>query len=180
MSPAATLTAVDAEQATLAAADHLFYRHGIAAVTMAQIRDRSGVSLRRLYLMYPAKSDLVTAWLEHRHHSWMTWFETAVDLHIENGAAPVDAIFDALAAWLESTSFRGCGFINALAETSELTPEHIGLIRAHKQTLIDHLTTFTVDAETLAVIIDGAIVQSAVFESIRPIEAGRRAAAAIV
>ena len=140
MSPAATLTVVDAEQATLAAADDLFYQHGIAAVTMAQIRHRSGVSLRRLYLMYPAKSDLVAAWLEHRHHSWMTWFEAEVGLRVERGAVPVDAIFDALAVWLESSNFRGCGFINALAETAELTPDHVALIRAHKQALIDELT----------------------------------------
>ena len=180
MSPAATDTIEEAEQAALVAADDLFYRHGIAAVTMAQIRDRSGVSLRRLYSVYPAKVDLVTAWLEHRHGTWMTWFETETARRTEKGAAPVDAIFDALTVWLESSDFRGCGFINALAETAELTPEHEALIRAHKQALIDHLATLSARAEGLAVIIDGAIVQAAVFKSVQPLEAARGAAAAII
>lgn len=180
MSPAATHTVEDSERLTLAAADDLFYSCGIAAVTMADIRDRSGVSLRRLYLMYPAKSDLVGAWLEHRHQGWMAWFERAVAQGVAAGATPVDAIFDALAVWIESSNFRGCGFINALAETAQLTPDHTALIRRHKQALIDHLRDFTAQAEQLAVLIDGAIVQAAVFKSLQPIEAARRTAVLLV
>jgi AcrR family transcriptional regulator len=179
VSPAATHTAEQAEQAALAVADDLFYRRGIAAVTMAQIRDRSGVSLRRLYSMYPAKADLVGAWLEHRHGAWMTWFEAEVAQRTESGATPVDAIFDSLTAWLVSSDFRGCGFINALAETAELTAAHELVIRAHKQSVIDHLAGFTDQPEALAVIVDGAIVQAAIFKSTKPVEAARRAVAAI-
>ena len=180
MSPAATHTSEEAERAVLDTADELFYREGIAAVTMARIRDRSGVSLRRLYSMYPAKADLVTGWLEHRHGTWMTWFEAEVARLTHAGATPVDAIFDALTVWLESSEFRGCGFINALAETAELTSEHEVLIRQHKQALIDHLASFTPQAEALAVVVDGAIVQAAVFKGVEPLAAARRAAAAII
>ena len=180
MSPVATHTVEAAEQAALEAADDLFYRHGIAAVTMVEIRDRSGLSFRRLYSMYPAKADLVAGWLRHRHGTWMSSFEADVDRRIEDGAAPVDAIFDSLRAWLVSTDFRGCGFINSLAETAELTPEHEAIIRSHKQSVIDYLARFTEHAEPLAVIVDGAIVQAAIFKSTRPIEAARRAAAAIL
>ena len=47
------------------AADRLFYEHGIRSVGMAQIRDASGVSLKRLYQLFPAK-DLVAAAALHR------------------------------------------------------------------------------------------------------------------
>ena len=47
------------------AADRLFYEHGIRAVGMAQIRDASGVSLKRLYQLFPAK-DLVAAAALHQ------------------------------------------------------------------------------------------------------------------
>ena len=42
-------------QQVVEAADRLFYEHGIRAVGMAQIRDASGVSLKRLYQLFPAK-----------------------------------------------------------------------------------------------------------------------------
>jgi AcrR family transcriptional regulator len=180
MSPAATLTGDDARRAALDAANDLFYPRGIAAVTMAEIRHRSGVSLRRLYEMYPTKADLVEGWLEHRHGSWTTWFETVVGDRIEAGADVVDAIFDTLSKWLTSSDFRGCGFVNALAETAELTPAHRAVIRGHKQSLIDFLATLTPHGSALGVVVDGAIVQAAVFESTEPIEAARHAASILV
>ena len=147
---------------------------------MAAIRDDAGVSLRRLYSLYPTKADLVSGWLRKRHTTWMAWIEAEVATRTGEGASPVDAVFDALAAWLESTEFRGCGFVNALAETGEVTAEHAAIIRSHKQALIDFLARFTEQAEALAVVVDGAIVQAAVFGSIEPVEAGRQAAAGLV
>ena len=44
-----------AEQQVLGAADRLFNEHGIRTVGMDQIRDASGVSLKRLYRLFPAK-----------------------------------------------------------------------------------------------------------------------------
>ena len=52
-----------ARRSVLQAADELFYAHGIGGVVMSDIRDVSGVSMRRLYAMYPSKSGLVVAWL---------------------------------------------------------------------------------------------------------------------
>lgn len=176
MSPAATMTVDEARRAILASADESFYRRGIAAVTMARIRDDAGVSLRRLYSLYPTKADLVAGWLEDRHRSWMAWLEAEVATRTSQGVSSVDAVFDALAAWLESTDFRGCGFVNSLAETAEITAEHAAIIRSHKQALIDFLATITDQPESLAVVVDGAIVQAAVFLSTEPIEAARRAA----
>ena len=63
MSPAQTITDDAAERLVLDAADRLFYEHGIAGVGMAEVRDASGVSLRRLYSQHASKGDLVAAWL---------------------------------------------------------------------------------------------------------------------
>ena len=62
MSPAATMSVDDAERAILETADQLFYERGIALVTMADVRDAAGVSMRRMYQLYPSKADLVAAW----------------------------------------------------------------------------------------------------------------------
>lgn len=180
MSPAATLDAAGAERATLAAADDLFYNRGVAAVTMSDIRDRSNVSLRRLYSEYPSKSDLVSAWLRHRHHEWMTDFVGRVEDRMRDGDAPVDAVFVALETWMTATGFRGCGFINTYAEASALTDEQRVIIRSHKSALASYLTTLIREGEAMAVIVDGAIVQAAIFRTAAPIHHAHRAAAALV
>ncbi len=180
MSPPPTSTADEARDAILSAADDLFYRRGIAAVTMADIRDRAGVSLRRLYSMYPHKPDLVAAWLESRHTTWITMFTNGIDERLADGAAAGDAIFDSLATWLRATDYRGCGFINTLAETAVVDDRLRGIIRDHKQGLTDVLARFSDHPAALAVLVDGAIVQSSVFSSTAPVVAAQVAAAPLI
>ncbi len=186
MSPAATISVDDAQQRVLAAADELFYGRGIAAVTMADVRDSAGVSLRRLYSLYPTKKDLVAAWLNDRHDSWMNWFTAAVDRHTAKGTEPLLATFDAVEEWVNTPEYRGCGFINSIAETSEIDERHREIIAAHKRDLINHLASLATRdrrkspkwlPEALAVILDGVFVQCAIFNSTDPLKAAKRAAA---
>jgi len=180
MSPAATFTAGEASIAALAVADELFYNQGIATVTMAQIRDGSGVSLRRLYSLFPSKSDLVSAWLEHRHERWLTAFAEKIEQGREVGLTPVDAVFSALEDWMVDTDFRGCGFINTHGEVSQLTEEHLSLIRRHKVGVASYLDSVVPEGRALAVLLDGAIVQAAIFRSVEPIHVACHAATALV
>jgi AcrR family transcriptional regulator len=184
MSPAATTSTGEARSAVLRAADELFYARGIGGVVMSDIRDTSGVSMRRLYAMYPSKSELVAAWLTDRHERWMEWFTTCVDRHIADGTDPVLATLDAIAEWVASPGYRGCAFINSLAETSELDDTHRTIIAAHKRDLVDHLAGLATRAHpgapswlpnALAVIIDGAIVQCTIFGGVAPLDAARSA-----
>jgi AcrR family transcriptional regulator len=176
MSPTATLSVDEAREASVRAADDLFYRRGIPAVTMAEIRDRSAVSLRRLYSMYPAKSDLVSAWLAHRHEEWLGGYQAGVEQRIAAGDDVVTAIFGALEDWMTKTNFRGCGFINTHAEGSDLTADHQRIIRQHKQGVADYLATLTPAGPALAVLLDGAIVQASIFGSPEPIHLAQHVA----
>ena len=180
MSPAATLAADEARAAALLAADDLFYRRGVTAVTMGQIRDRSGVSLRRLYSMYPSKSDLVSAWLRSRHDQWMADLSEGIERRMTSGHTALDALFCELEAWMTRTGFRGCGFINTHAELNELTEEHRAIIRGHKAAVASYLETLTAEGRTMAVIVDGAIVQAAIFATADPIHHAHRAAMALI
>ena len=184
MSPAASISPDDARRAVLQAADELFYAHGIGGVVMSDVRDSSGVSMRRLYSMYPSKSELVAGWLVDRHDRWMGWFTATVDRLIAEGADPLLATFDAIAEWVEAPGYRGCAFINSLAETSELTDSHRTIIAEHKRDLVQHLAGLAArdrhDAPewlpaALAVVIDGAIVQCTIFASTEPLDAARSA-----
>jgi len=98
----------------LAAADKLFYEQGIRAVGVDTIAAEAGVSKRTLYNYYPAKDDLIAAYL------------TARFKHIEPSDAPareqVLGYFDYLERVFANAKFRGCPYINAVAELSD--PKH--------------------------------------------------------
>ena len=189
MSPAATMSVDDAERAILETADQLFYERGIALVTMADVRDAAGVSMRRMYQLYPSKADLVAAWLKDRHVRWMDWFIAAIERHTATGGDALAATFDALAEWAVSPSYRGCAFLNSIAETSEVNDTHRTIVVDHKRALIEHLAHLATRdhanspawlASAIAVLIDGAIVQSAIFGSTEPIAAAKAAASRLM
>lgn len=184
MSPAATLDDNAARAAVLATADAAFYERGVAGVGMAEIRDRSGVSLRRLYSLYPAKSDLVAAWLDNRHRTWMEWFTGAVARLSAGGGEPLLAAFDAIAEWRETPGYRGCAFVNTAAECAEIDDRHRAIIADHKRRLAAYLTTVARQGghpqpdqlgATVAVLLDGAMVAAAVLGAREPIDLVRAA-----
>ena len=99
-------------------------------------------------------------------------------------ADPVLATFDAIAEWVTTPGYRGCAFINSLAETSEIDDTHRTIIAAHKRDLVEHLSRLTTPDHpnapswfpaALAVIVDGAIVQCTIFASTDPLDAARSA-----
>jgi hypothetical protein len=94
------------------------------------------------------------------------------------------ATLDAIGEWVTSPGYRGCAFINSLAETSAIDDRHRTIIAAHKRDLIDHLALLAArdhpDAPSwlpaaLGVILDGAIVQCTVFGTADPLDAARYA-----
>jgi hypothetical protein len=114
----------------------------------------------------------------------MAWFTASVERHIAAGADPVLATFDAIGEWVTTPGYRGCAFINSLAETSELDDAQRTIIAGHKRDLVQHLTRLVaVDhphapawlAPALAVVIDGSIVQCTVFDGTGPLGAARAA-----
>jgi AcrR family transcriptional regulator len=189
VSPAATLDNDQARAAVLQSANAVFYARGIAGVGMADIRDDSGVSLRRLYSLYPSKRELVAAWLTDRHSTWMEWFTSSVDRRRSVGEEPLLAAFDAIAEWASSPGYRGCAFVNSAAETAEIDDTHRLIIAAHKESLLTYLVSLAGDSghseperlgRMVGVLLDGAMVESAVLRSRGPIVAARDAAAVLI
>jgi AcrR family transcriptional regulator len=189
MSPAATIDDVAARAAVLRSADTVFYARGIAGVGMADIRDDSGVSLRRLYGLYPSKRDLVAAWLTARHTSWMAWFKAAIERLSATGEQPLLAAFDAIAEWATSPGYRGCAFINSAAETTEIDETHRRIVAGHKEGMLLYLGALGAEGEyaepdrlgrMIGVLLDGAMAEAAVLSSAEPIAAARDAAALLL
>jgi AcrR family transcriptional regulator len=156
-------------QRILVTAHALFYRDGIRATGIDRVIAESGVAKKTFYRYYPAKNDLIIAFMEYRHSNWMTWFEDAVERH----GADADALVPALAEWFGSDAYRGCAFINAVVEMGGALPEAVDISRRHKldmaaviRTLLPASSrTAKADARALAMAVDGAIVGAQFEES---------------
>jgi AcrR family transcriptional regulator len=151
----------------LDSASKLFYQQGIRATGVDRIAADSGMTKTTLYACFGSKEELVRAYLARRDQRWRDWFKSSIERH--SSRDPVQrplAIFDALAERLRDPAFRGCAFINAMAE---LDREHPGYVAAteHKTRVQDFVRTLLegsgyADAGSLAkrfmLLIDGALV----------------------
>ncbi|MET9870436.1 TetR/AcrR family transcriptional regulator, partial [Streptomyces sp. NPDC006386] len=105
----------EARERALDAAEELFYGRGVQSVGMDDVRGASGVSLKRLYQLFPAKEQLVEAYLERRDARW----RGRLAEYVERQGEPEErilAVFDWLGGWFGEPDFRGCAWINAYGE----------------------------------------------------------------
>ena len=103
-----------AAERILATADKLFYTQGIRAVGVDTIAAEAGVSKRTLYNHYPSKDALIAAYLMLRFRPLPPSDAPAREQILGN--------FDRLERIFRETGFRGCPFVNAVAEMSD--PRH--------------------------------------------------------
>jgi len=124
--------AADPRERVVDAADALFYARGVRAVGMDDVRNAAGVSLKRLYVLFPGKHSLVLAVLRKRHTMWTDGLTAAVDA-TDGAREKLLAVYDYLAEWFAEDTFRGCGFINAFGELGTTSPEVAAYAREHKR-----------------------------------------------
>jgi AcrR family transcriptional regulator len=92
----------------LETADRLFYLRGIRAVGVDTVAAEIGISKRTLYNHFPSKDALISAYLERRFVQ-----PRASD---KPPAEQILATFDSLERRFSAKDFRGCPFVNAVAE----------------------------------------------------------------
>ncbi|GAB3605648.1 TetR/AcrR family transcriptional regulator [Conyzicola nivalis] len=120
-----------ASEAVVNAADRLFYGRGIQAVGMDEIRAAAGISLKRMYSLFPSKEAILAEVLRRRNEQWTAGILQAA--HDE--PTPSDkllSIFDFLSDWFAQDDFRGCAFINSFGELGATAPLVADAARAHK------------------------------------------------
>lgn len=159
----APMTDEEARTRLLDAAEALFYAEGIQAVGMDRIRAESGIPLKRLYRLYPAKESLVTAYLERRDRRWIASLAAAVAGQDDD---PVGAVFAWLAGWFSEPDFRGCAFLNAYGELGAGPAGVLDVVRRHKAELRALLAGVAGPgreglAEQLLLLVEGATVVAA-------------------
>lgn len=167
-------------------ADRLYYAKGYAAVGMDELRAEAGVSLRRLYALFPSKDDIVLAVLERKHVRW----ERGVTERVSRVSSPRDrllAIYDYLADWFCQDDFRGCGFINVFGELGATRPAVAQAVRDHKASFRAYVSGLVADAgapralaDQLAILAEGAQTTAAISGDVVAAEQARAAAAVLI
>jgi AcrR family transcriptional regulator len=113
------------QERILKTADRLFYRQGIRVVGVDTIAAEIGISKRTLYNYFPSKDELIVAYLSRRLRPI-----EAVDL------TPAEQIlndFDRLERAMRRDGYRGCPFVNAVAELADPTHAAHKIAVAHKE-----------------------------------------------
>ncbi len=144
----------------LATADRLFNGEGIRAVGVDKIAAEIGISKRTLYNYYPSKDELVFAYLSRRH------------VPVRSSAQPpgeqILELFDWLEHWFASDGFRGCPFVNAVAEmggsAAKIAIEFKEQRRVWMRALLEQINVSDPDslATQLAILVEGAIASALV------------------
>jgi len=112
--------ASQARERVLSTAYTLFCRHGIRAVGVDTIIERSGVAKMTVYRHFRSKDALVLAVLERREELWTRkWLETEIKRLADAPGDRLLAIFDVFDAWFHKRSFEGCLFVNVLLEIED-------------------------------------------------------------
>ncbi|MFF3333956.1 TetR/AcrR family transcriptional regulator [Streptomyces sp. NPDC002888] len=178
-------SAVAREQA-LDAAERLFYGRGIRSVGMDNVRGASGLSLKRLYQLFPAKEQLVEAYLERRDERWRGRLARYVERH-EDPRRRVLAVFEWLEEWFAEDGFRGCAWINAYGELGATSDRVAHQVRAHKRAFGDYLAALVADAGLpaaltgpLFLLAEGAMVTAGITGGTEPAAQAREAARLLI
>jgi AcrR family transcriptional regulator len=178
-----------ARQRIVDAASELFYQNGIRATGIAMIISHAGVARATFFHHFPAKSDLVIAWLQQPPTRWFDRIRAELDANTESPNRRLLSFFDLLGEWFAQEDFRGCAFQNAAAETPEA--DHALRQATHDYTLeIQHYLRQTASdaglpnpariAEELHLLAQGAIATAVATRSPDAARVARAAAKRIV
>jgi AcrR family transcriptional regulator len=148
------------QERILATCDRLFNGEGIRAVGVDRIAAEIGISKRTLYNYYPSKDELVFAYLSRRH------------VPVRSSEGPPDEqilnMFDWLEKWFGSSNFRGCPFVNAVAELGDSAAKIALQFKEQRRLwlrdLLQQMNVQEADAlaTQLAILMEGAIASALV------------------
>ena len=168
------------------AASALFYGRGVQAVGMDEVRSAAGISLKRMYSLFPSKETLLMAVLRERNETWTTGILASA----ETATTPrgkLLAIYDFLDAWFVEDDFRGCAFINSFGELGASAPSVAEAARAHKNSFQQYVAGLVRDAGAppslapqLVLLAEGAQTTAAILQSPDAAHDARAAAAVLI
>lgn len=177
----------------LEAAAKLFYKQGYHATGINQLIAEASIARASFYHHFPSKQDLGVAYLRNVHASWIG----SLDRHLaqySTARARLLGLFDFLEDWKAEEGFRGCAFINSVAEMPSSESAMQAVARQHydafrrrvRQVAVEFLSGDAAEgegealADAIVLLFQGAIVSSQTYEAFWPIKKARAAAERLV
>lgn len=166
---ASTPASISARQRVLDTAFRLFYARGIRAVGVDLLIAESGVAKATFYKHFPTKETLAVAYLREVDRIWTGQLHAAASAAGEDPSDQLVGLFDALTAACRRDGYRGCGFLNAAAETQPGTPVH-DVVLEHKRAVLAWITDLATRAgahrpaalaRALTLLLDGGLASGA-------------------
>ena len=163
-----------ARERILATANELFYREGIRAIGVDTVVERSGVSKTSLYRLFESKDALIAAFAAERDQSFWARWDHIEELHTDDPRALLDALLSGIAERIGRPAYRGCPFLNLMAEFPDQNHPGRVVARGNKEELRARLATIVARlgaanpnrvASQLAMIINGAYATGLIAES---------------
>jgi AcrR family transcriptional regulator len=162
----------EARARLLTTATRIFYAEGIHSVGVDRITAEAQVTRATLYRHFSGKEELVLAYLDQADRA----IRGQVAAAQAAGRTPVDtvrAVARSIAEGIRSPGFRGCAFLNAVAEYPDAAHPIHQAVLAHRQWFLNTVTDLlaqTGDAPAeaagrhLVMLRDGAMAAGCLFD----------------
>ncbi|GGW99305.1 TetR family transcriptional regulator [Streptomyces malachitofuscus] len=162
----------EARARLLSTATRIFYAEGIHSVGVDRIIAEAQVTRATLYRHFAGKEELVLAYLDQADRGIRAQTEAA-RASADSPAERVRAVSRSIAEGIRSPGFRGCAFLNAVAEYPDPAhPVHRAVL-AHRQWFLETVTELLEQAghtpadaagRHLVMLRDGAMAAGCLFD----------------
>lgn len=166
----------------------IFYREGFHATGMDRLSAETGISKATMFKHFRSKEDLILAVLRLRDENFRNWLFRRM-AQAGPPRAQLLGLFDALAEWFASPSFRSCMFIKAASEYPDPAHPIHAQSAEHKRLLFLQLREIAAEAgmpdpdglaRMLLLLKEGAIVTAHLGHEADPAGDARRAATVLI
>lgn len=178
-----------ARERILDAARDGFYARGIDATSIDDVAARADVSKMTVYQHFATKQALAVAYLHRFEEAWDAWVAHGAPRRTRDARAQILRIFDRVGAFIHREGYCGCAFINAALEDRHASGPIAAAALDQRQRTMASLVALAREssaknpaqvADQLMLLIDGALVGSAMGRPGNHAAAAKRAAATIL
>jgi len=174
-------------------ASKLFYKQGYNSTGINQIIDEAGVARASLYKHFPSKRDLLTAYIQMMDESSLAEWERVL-APIKDPRKKILAIYDICIDRQTHSDFAGCPFIKVGAELPCDDVDAFKLINRQKKSDKMYFQKLVAEiypagaaasgkemlADTLFLLMEGAMVTSTVAKDLQPLKDARKIAESLL
>lgn len=165
-------------------ASRLFYERGLPNVGVNEVTDCAGVARMTLYNNFRSKEDLALAAMAYQSRERRDLLEDLLR-KAKDGEGKIAALFEVARRLARKPNFRGCAFVNVVAQVPDQQSRLYELVRSHKLWVREKIQEIASEegvakgdqlAQQILCLWDGSIMEAYIQDSQEPIDAAQAAA----